>query len=1023
MAGVKLVLSLVAVSVAVSAQVAADRNFEQQFTQTVQPFVAQYCITCHSGATSAAQLNLQSYGTVDAVVGDYTRWALVLEKLAAKEMPPKAMPQPPDVVRQRVIDWIQAVHSAEAQKNAGDPGLVLARRLSNAEYNYTIRDLTGVDLRPAREFPVDPANTSGFDNTGESLTMSPDLLKKYLSAARDIANHMVLTADGMAFSPHPMLVQTDRDRYAIQRIVDFYERQPTDFADYFEAAWRFKNRAALRIPDATLASIASEARISQKYLPLVWRILESTKDEVGPLGKLQEMWRALPAPKDSHSDDVREACVRMRDFVVKIRQHTPVLITSPTAPGITANSQPMVYWKNRYYASHHRDFDPTALRVEGGPPPGPVVVTEGPSFTFDLYTIGPAIDLWTKNRQEDPDLVVPAGQRARYEEAFTRFCNVFPDHFYLSERGRFYPIDWLDKGRLLGAGLHNVPGYFRDDEPLIDMILDDKAHAELDKLWDEFEFIADYTAQSYIQFFRTGSRRFLAANTASSGSDEEDNQLTDKEITAEKTVLAFRDAMLAQAAPANNAVVNQAIQDHFDNINAKLRLMEKVRPAARLRHVEALLKFAERAFRRPLSQAEEDDLTGFYQTLQERDGLTHEVAIRESIVDVLMSPNFCYRIDLDSRSALGEGPVASAAVATSLPLDPYSLASRLSYFLWSSMPDEELLAHAAAGDLQDTKVLLAQVRRMLKDQRISGLATEFTGNWLDFRRFENHNAVDRERFPSFTTELREAMFQEPIRYVEDMIRTNRSVLDLIYGNYTFVNPVLAKHYGMPQVKGGEDVWVRVDHADKYQRGGLLPMSVFLTANSPGLRTSPVKRGYWVVHRLLGQVIPPPPPVVPQLPQDEAKTDLPIREMLAQHRENAVCASCHARFDSFGLAFEGYGPVGEARSADLAGRPVETNAVFPGGREGSGVEGIVAYIRSNRQQQFLDSFEHKLLAYALNRSLLLSDELLIEQMQSALAANNYRFSSLVETIVASPQFLNKRSAERGEYAAASQRKVN
>ena len=169
--------------------------------------------------------------------------------------------------------------------------MVLARRLSNAEYNYTIRDLTGVDIRPTREFPVDPANTAGFDNSGESLTMSPALLNKYLQAAREVANHMVLTPDGFDFAPHTMLVETDREKYAIKRIVDFYERQPTDYADYFEAAWRYKHRSALGKPKATLAGIASEAKLSPKYLPMVWQILEekrgAAQDEVGPIAKLR----------------------------------------------------------------------------------------------------------------------------------------------------------------------------------------------------------------------------------------------------------------------------------------------------------------------------------------------------------------------------------------------------------------------------------------------------------------------------------------------------------------------------------------------------------------------------------------------------------------------------------------------------------------------------------------------------------------------------------------------------------------
>jgi hypothetical protein len=230
---------------------------------------------------------------------------------------------------------------------------------------------------------------------------------------------------------------------------------------------------------------------------------------------------------------------------------------------------------------------------------------------------------------------------------------------------------------------------------------------------------------------------------------------------------------------------------------------------------------------------------------------------------------------------------------------------------------------------------------------------------------------------------------------------------MLYGSYTFVNPVLAKHYGMPDAKGDPDTWLRVDDAGRYGRGGLLPMAVFLTQNSPGLRTSPVKRGYWVVHRVLGEIIPPPPAIVPELPADEAKSDLPLRDMLAQHRSNAVCASCHARFDGFGLAFEGYGPVGEVRTKDLAGRPVDTNVAFPGGNQASGVEGVETYIREHRQTDFVDNLSRKLLAYALNRSLQLSDESVIERMKTRLLAKEYRFDSLVETIVTSPQFLNTR----------------
>src|ERR1051326_6234690 len=242
-------------------------DLERKFAQTVRPFLTQYCVGCHGGTTPAAQFDLRAYATLDAVVKEYPRWNLLMERLAAREMPPKVAPQPPDAARQAVIDWVQAVRMNEARKHDGDPGPVLVRRLSNAEYNNTIRDLTGVDMRPTREFPVDPANPAGFDNSGESLSMSPALLKKYLQAAREVGDHMVLTPDGFDFAPHPMLVETDREKYAIKRIVDFYEHAPTDYADYFQAAWRFKYRSALGMPGMTLAGAAAGLRLSAKYLP------------------------------------------------------------------------------------------------------------------------------------------------------------------------------------------------------------------------------------------------------------------------------------------------------------------------------------------------------------------------------------------------------------------------------------------------------------------------------------------------------------------------------------------------------------------------------------------------------------------------------------------------------------------------------------------------------------------------------------------------------------------------------------
>ena len=985
----------------------AQPTLDSQLEQTVRPFVTKYCVGCHSGKTPAAQFDLKAYDSMAAVTRDYPRWALVAERLHAKDMPPKPMPAPPAAETQKVVDWIQAVRAEEIKRSAGDPGIVTARRLSNAEYNYTIRDLTGHDMQVTREFPIDPANPAGFDNSGESLTMSPALLNKYLQAAREVANHMVLSPETIDFSPHPMLVETDREKYSVQRIINFYYRQPTKYADYFQAAWRYKNRVALGKPGTTLTAIATDAKLSPKYLPMVWQLLNEP-NAVGPILKLQKMWKELPAPvAKQQPEKLVEKCAAMDAFVTKIRAHTAMHFFAPKVKGIPAASQPLLNWKLKQFAENHRKSDPGALRNDTDPPP---VVPDIPRFA-GLHQ--EAATRWAavmkKAQAEDPDLVVPAAERKRYEEAFSRLASVFPDRFYITERGRFWPDETQDKGRLLSAGYHSVLGFYRDDAPLSELILDEKGRKELDRLWNEFDYIAHATARTWVQYFFNQSGEVLGKGAESASDRPTNHAVTDAEV-----IMDMKAKYLAKAAadPSNDAIAPTAITDHYDRINATLRGLEKQKKEAEPKHMQALLRFADKAYRRPLTKKEKDDLLAYYQQLRTKRELSHEDAIRECLVSVLMAPDFLYRIDLESsllpsRSAIQPVAMKSGSAVPSRPLSSYALASRLSYFLWSSMPDDELLAHAAAGDLARPEVLLAQTRRMLKDPRVRGFATEFTGNWLTFRHFDRNNSVDRERFPAFTNDLREAMFEEPVRLIQDALSKDRSILDLLYGSDTFVNPVLAKHYGMPEVKGDNKTWVRVEDANKYGRGGLLPMAVFLTQNSPGLRTSPVKRGNWVVQRVLGEIVPPPPPVVPELPNDESKMELPVRDMLAKHRENALCSACHSRIDSFGLAFEGYGPVGDMRQKDLAGRPVDTLVNYPGGTTGSGVDGLRAFIRDNRQNDFVKNVSRKLLAYSLNRSLQLSDEPLVERMQARAAASQYRFSSLIETIVTSPQFLNKR----------------
>jgi hypothetical protein len=945
-------------------------SLEDRFSTRVQPLLERYCYGCHGPKKQEADLDLSRYQNAASVAEDAGRWGMVLKKLAAEEMPPEKAPRRPDAAeRAEVVAWIRDFRARVTDRDAGDPGQVLARRLSNAEYDYTIRDLTGADIRPTREFPVDPADEAGFDNSGESLAMSPALLKKYLAAARLVAGHAVLTPDGLAFAPHPAVTDTDRDHYCVQRILDFYDRHKVDYAHYFLAAWRKRRR-----PDADLDRLAADAGLSPKYLTLVWSALTGGAEDAGPLAAVRKMWRELPDDEAA----ARAGCGRLRDLVVQLRRPLKPEPAKLHVEGISDGSQQFVLWADRRLAGLHRNYSGD-------------IFADLRKLTGQLKDAEAALaKLFTADESDE-------AAEKRMRAGLERFCDAFPDAFVVTDRGPYFDPNAAGQGRPLTAGFHLMQGYFRDDRPLCELILNEKEQRELDGLWDELNFVTLAPMRQYrdfIFFERAEPPRFAReAEFDFARSEDKDAVAPEKMDRMAKTYLA----KARRLNPSPEAL--EAIQTYFDEMSSEIRRVEKARLDAEPKQLDAVVRFGERAYRRPLSDAERDNLRVFYHKLRREDDLNHEDALRDTLVSVLMSPHFCYRIDLPA-------PGADAR-----PLPDYALASRLSYFLWASMPDDELLSHAAAGDLHQPGVLTAQARRMLHDPKVRGLATEFGGNWLDFRRFEEHNAVDRERFPQFTNELRSAMFEEPIRYFMDMAERNRSALDLLYGDDTYVDRVLAKHYGMPAPAGAPDEWVHVEDARRYGRGGLLPMAVFLTKNAPGLRTSPVKRGNWVVRRLLGEQIPPPPPTVPELPKDEANLgELTLAQVLARHRENKSCAGCHSRFDSIGLVFENYGPVGELRTKDLAGHTVETAASFPDGVERKGLAGLRDYLHEKRQEDFLDNLCRKLFSYALGRGLTVSDQKAVDEMRAKLVKDGYGFDGLVAAIVTTPQFLNQRGRD-------------
>lgn len=355
--------------------------------------------------------------------------------------------------------------------------------------------------------------------------------------------------------------------------------------------------------------------------------------------------------------------------------------------------------------------------------------------------------------------------------------------------------------------------------------------------------------------------------------------------------------------------------------------------------------------------------------------------MRSSIVRVLVSPHFCYHLDVSP---------AGNSVA---PLPDLALASRLSYFIWSSAPDEELLCLANSGKLRDERVLREQVRRMIEDPRVSRFALEFFGLWLGYRDFLTQETVNRQAFPAFDDALKQARFDEPTRLVTLLIQ--RSSTNGSHNNC-----------GLP-FRGVADEWELATGLHQQGRGGLLGMAVFLTKNSQPQRTSPVKRGFWVVHKVLGEHIPPPPADVAVLPAKETDTNgKTIRQLMKLHVEDMKCAECHQRFDPVGLAMEGFDPIGRSRAKDLAGRAVDNVVQLPSGKEARGVPEFGEYLAKHRRAEFTKTLSQKFLGYALGWSLQLSDQPLLDKMHASLT-NDDKLSTLFELVAASPQFRNQR----------------
>jgi hypothetical protein len=548
------------------------------------------------------------------------------------------------------------------------------------------------------------------------------------------------------------------------------------------------------------------------------------------------------------------------------------------------------------------------------------VLTQKPESTARLVA-GTSVSAdkggqWSDNRlvtQHSAPIIVNEGSesRRRFQEAFAEFRDLFPINVCYP---RIVPVDEVVTLTL----------FYREDDHLRRLLLTDAESRELDRLWDEL-------------FFVSGAPL--------------------KQVDAFEQLWQFA---TQDAKPSAFEPMRQPI------MQAAARFKEQQKTAVEPQKA-AVLAFAERAWRRPLTEHERSSLRAFDPRLM--------------LVRVLTSPAFLYR---------GEKPGAKTG-----PVNDWELATRLSYFLWSSVPDDELRSLAAAGSLRNPDVLAAQARRMLADAKVRRLATEFGCQYLHVRDVATLDEKSERHFPTFGS-LRESMQEEVTRFFVDLFQHDRSVVSLLDADHSFLNKPLADHYGIPFT--GED-WQRVDGVRGHGRGGVLGFAATLAKHSGASRTSAILRGTWLSEVVLGEKIPNPPKGVPVLPE-EPQEGLSERQLIERHSSDPRCAGCHRRIDPYGFALEGFDAIGRGRTAD-------TKTVLHDGTAIEGTAGLRDYLVNHRRQDFLRQFSRKLLGYALGRSVQLSDQPLVTELA---AVPESRADEIVVRIVRSPQFREIRGTE-------------
>lgn len=959
---------------------------------SVVPVLERVCWDCHGDLVQEGEVKLSGFQSEAEAMANHRLWQKVFRLVEQQQMPPPEGTQPSDEERELMLRWIDTALNRVAQDNAGDPGHVTLRRLNNSEYDNTIRDLTGHEFALSRGFGRDPGGGEGFTNTGDVLFISPEQLQKYLDAARHIASHAsALPGSGVEFHAETVPLRgpaTVSAQLSEQMRTWYLPRLAAMLPETFEelrvsaylfACWQHEHG------QGTLAELAEQHNLDPVFLENWWAFLQN-KTSNPVLKAIREPWHALPDP--GREDEVQRGVAAMEADLhlwMKELQHiNSVERNSPdesfflcVADMGDGNRGDYVHWTGLEVIIGREDRRPLFDYVEAQIAEHERLIAEG------------------------------SGERSVLEQRLKKLQGILarkgtapdgvdaPDDGFTVQAPSVVEI-WLPaEVRVLKGGSHVVEGHADSKLASIQATLLTGTHPpELPHLIPGVRFEhadkSDVSAD-FSRALKSKSDVFPGGLT----SRLEESEFYMRRGSQPQGIYYLHYKQFAERLPEHERKIPPQIAR---DLRMFYLLGRNILGGDEQKHWNELMlghltDFATRAYRRPLTEDQSRAIRDHYHSaLSVSDN--REEAAREVIVRILVSPAFLYKTELPG----DEGSETA--------LDPWDLASRLSYFLWASMPDQALRAAAADGSLLDREVLDRQVTRMLADPKSAALGREFAAQWLGLRHFEQDIKIDRELYPEFDDELRASLSEEIQRFFVDLITEDRPITDILHGRHTFLNKRLAEHYGIQDFRPDEgDSWARwpIDEP----RGGILGSGAVLAATSFPDRASPVRRGHWILTTLMGDEMPPVPADVPELASDGLAGTLSIRERLQKHRDSASCRGCHSRIDPPGFALQNFDAIGRWRVEDPDGRPIDATATLTTGESFTGPQGLKNHL-TQRRGDFLRQFSRKLLGYALGREVILTDRPLLKSMESELQQADYRFSVAVRAIVHSRQFLYRRN---------------